>query len=244
MAKKDLDKAALIRMNQIQEGFAISQALMNSLALGCDIEHRAIYLFGEIDQVSAYRFIATFKWLDRTEGPIHILLNSPGGEAENGMAIYECFCTASNATVIEAMGQVASAAVPVLLAGTARFANPETTVMIHSLSYEIEGMVSTPVVHALSRDADALNKRYYEIIAERTGKSIKDVEKWCHEETCFSAADALKHGFIDRVLDQRALPKSFEDAIAEVNGTKEPGTDKFEEKPEPKKARKKKAKKG
>lgn len=239
--KKSKEINAMLRQ---QEALAISQAALNALALGYDFEHRAIYLFGPIDKMAAYRFIAGFKWMDRTEGPIHILLSSEGGDSDAGLAIYECLRTANNPTLIEGMGTIASAAVPILLAGTVRFLNPETSIMVHNLSYEIDGLVSTPVVHSLSRDAENMNKRYHEIIAERTGKSIKDVEKWCQDETTFTSAEALKQGFCDKVLDQRALPRTFDDGIAEIQG-REPSVVTFEEtqekKPEkPKKKGKKK----
>lgn len=204
--------------NRTNEALSMSQANLNALALGYDFQHRAIYLFGPIDKMAAYRFIAGFKWMDRTPGPIHVLLNSEGGDTDAGFALYECLRTANNPTVIEAMGIVASAAVPIFLAGTARFLNPETKVMVHNMSWGIVGDVSTPVIHSLSKMSEDINKRYHEIIAERTGKSITDVAKWCDDETCFNTSDAIRLGFADKVLNQRALPKSFEAAMEEING--------------------------
>jgi ATP-dependent Clp protease, protease subunit len=230
-------------VNHPQVLLSMSQANLNALALGYDFEHRAIYLFGPIDKMAAYRFIAGFKWMDRTPGPIHILLSSEGGDTDAGMALYECLRTASNPTLIEGMGIIASAAVPVLLAGTARFLNPETKVMIHNVSWDIEGGVSTPIIHSLSKSSEESNKRYYEIIAERTGKSIKDIAKWCDDETYFSCAEAIKLGFADKVLDQRAFPKNFDDAMEEING-KAPSILSASSSEPAKKPRKKKAKKG
>jgi ATP-dependent Clp protease protease subunit len=195
-----------------------SQASLNALALGYDLEHRAIHLFGDIDKNSAYRFISGFKFLDRSEGVIHILISSEGGDADAGMAIYETIRTANNPTIVEALGIVASAAVPILLAGTVRFLNPETRVMVHDVSLAIDGDVSTPVLASVAKDADSFNQRYHEIIAERTNRSIKDVEKWCAAETSFWATEAIKNGFADRVLETRPLPKSYEDALKEIQG--------------------------
>jgi ATP-dependent Clp protease protease subunit len=204
--------------NSSQTLLTMSQANLNALSLGYDFEHRAIYLFGPIDKMAAYRFIAGFKWMDRTPGPIHILLNSEGGDTDAGFALFECLRTANNPTIIEGMGIIASAAVPILLAGTVRFLNPETKVMVHNMSWGIDGDISTPVIHSLSKMSEDINKRYHEIISERTGKSMADVAKWCDNETCFNCSDAIKLGFADKVLDQRAFPKSFTDAMEEVNG--------------------------
>jgi len=234
--------------NNTQTLMVMSQANLNALSLGYDFEHRAIYLFGPIDKMAAYRFIAGFKWMDRTPGPIHILLNSEGGDTDAGMALYECLRTANNPTIIEGMGIIASAAVPVLLAGTVRFLNPETKVMIHNVSWDIDGQVNTPVIHSLSKYSEESNKRYHQIIAERTGKSVTDIAKWCDDETYFTCGEAIQLGFADKVLDQRAFPKNFNDAMEEING-KEPTILKSEGgEPEPTPAKKpkkgKKAKKG
>lgn len=201
----------------IENGLAMTQANLNALALGYDFEHRCMYLFGPLNEMTAYRFISGFKWLDRFPGPIHIILSSPGGEAGAGLAIYDTIRTANNPTLIEGLGEIASAAVPVLLAGTIRLLNPETEIMVHNASLEIDGSLSSPVVHSLSKAAGRLNNRYHEIIAERTGRSIKDAALWCAEETSFSAAEALKYGFADKILEARDLPKSFEQGLAEIN---------------------------
>jgi ATP-dependent Clp protease protease subunit len=240
--KKKKTKKTNPQMQQHQQLLTMSQSNLNALALGYDFEHRAIYLFGPIDKMSAYRFIAGFKWLDRTPGPIHILLSSEGGDVDAGFSIFECLRTANNPTIIEGLGVIASAAVPILLAGTVRFLNPETKVMVHNMSWEIEGGVSTPVIHSLSSMSEEINKRYHEIMAERTGKSIKDIEKWCEEETCFNCADAISLGFADKVLDQRAFPRNFDDGMAEVNGKDPTIISGSDSPPAPKKKAKKKKK--
>lgn len=198
---------------------ATTQAALNALSLGYDFEHRAIYLFGPIDKMAAYRFIAGFKTMDRTKGPIHILVSSEGGDTDAGRAIYETIRTAENPTIVEGLGVVASAAVPILQAGTARFLNPHTTVMIHNVSFEIDGGIGTPVVKFLAKEADELNQWYYNVMAERTGRSVKDIERWCEEETAFPAEEAVKHGFADRVLAPRPLPKNFNSAMEELEGS-------------------------
>lgn len=219
MAKRKVQEPSPADM--MQTVGMLTQTNFAALNLGYDIENRVIYIFGPIDRMAAYRFIAGFKWLDRSEGPIHVIICSEGGDVDSGIAMYECIRTAKNPTLIEATGTVASAAVMVLLAGTVRLLNPETTVMIHNISFEIEGQISSPVVHALSKSAQVGNERTYQIYAERTGRSIDDIRKWCDSETTFSAEEAVKFGFADKIADQRAFPKSFEDGVAELNG-KEP----------------------
>jgi ATP-dependent protease ClpP protease subunit len=208
----------------------VSQVNLNSMQLGYDFENRALFLFGEIDASTAYRFIAGFKWLDRTPGPIHVLLSSAGGGTDSGIAIYETIRTANNPTIVEGLGIVASAAVPVLLAGTVRFLNPSTRVMIHNISFEIDGTLSTPEAKYISMSAEHFNEWYHGLIAERTGAKPRDIEKWCSGETSFAAEEAVKLGFADKVLEARPLPTSYAAALKEINS--------FIEKPKKRKAKK------
>lgn len=202
--------------NRKQDAAVVSQVNMNALQLGYDFEHRALYLFGVIDNMSAYRFVAGFKWLDRTPGAIHILLASPGGDNDAGVAIFETMRTANNPTIVEGMGMIASAAVPVLLAGTIRFLNPDSRIMIHNSSYEVDGNVTTPLVTAMSRDAEVTNKWYHNLIGERTGAKLKEVEKWCADEMSFNAQEAVELGFADKILEPRPWPDSYEEALKEI----------------------------
>jgi len=208
----------------------VSQVNLNGMQLGYDFENRALFLFGDIDAGTAYRFIAGFKWLDRTPGPIHILLSSPGGGTDSGIAIYETIRTANNPTIVEGIGIVASAAVPVLLAGSVRFLNPSTRVMIHNISFEIDGTLSTPEAKYISMSAEHFNEWYHGLIAERTGAKPKDIEKWCSGETSFAAEEAVKLGFADKVLTAKPFPTSYAAALKEIQG--------FIEKPKRRKAKK------
>jgi ATP-dependent protease ClpP protease subunit len=194
----------------------VSQVNLNAMQLGYDFENRALFLFGEIDALTAYRFIAGFKWLDRTPGPIHILLSSPGGSTDPGIAIYEAIRTANNPTIVEGLGIVASAAVPVLLAGTVRFLNPSTRVMIHNISFNIEGTLSTPEATSISESAEHFNEWYHGLIAERTGAKPSTIEKWCSGETSFAADEAVKLGFADKVLPVKPFPTSYAAALKEI----------------------------
>lgn len=195
---------------------AVSQYLLAGLQLGHDVDNRSMYLFGEINDANAYRFVSGFKFLDHSPGPIHVVLNSPGGDVDAGFAIYDALRTAENPVIIEGTGIIASAAVPIFLAGTARFINPETHLMIHYMSFEMEGRITTPVFKSLADVQERINTRYTEIIASRTGKSLKQVEKWCEDEQYFNAVECVKEGFADKVIEVREFPKSFKDAEDEV----------------------------
>lgn len=189
--------------------------MANAMMIGCDADQRVIFLNGEIDEGSAYRFTVAFKLLDRTPGPIHVILNSVGGSIWDGLAIYDCIRCAQNPVAVEGIGVIASAAVPVLLAGAVRFLNPSAKVMIHNGSWGGEHM-TTPVFLSMAREMEAMNKRYVEIIAQRTGMSVKDVEAACAAETWYEANEAMARGFADRVLVPRTQPRNFDAGMEEL----------------------------
>lgn len=193
-----------------------AQQLMAALSLGCDVENRCIFLMGTIDEESAYRFLIAFKTLDRTPGPIHLILCTSGGSIYEGLAIYDAIRCAQNPTMVEGMGLVASAGVPILLAGGIRFLNPETKVMVHHGSFGNDGGFTTPVLYSVAKEAEALNNRYVEIIAQRTGRSVKDIKQACVEERHFTAEEAVDMGLADRVTQPRPIPANYDEGFKEI----------------------------
>jgi ATP-dependent protease ClpP protease subunit len=88
--------------------------------------------------------------------------------------------------------------------------------MIHNISFNIEGTLSTPEATSISESAEHFNEWYHGLIAERTGAKPKDIEKWCSGETSFAAEEAVKLGFADKVLTAKPFPTSYAAALKEI----------------------------
>ena len=81
-----------------------------------------------------------------------------------------------------------------------RFVLPNARVMIHQPSSGTEGKITDQEI-AL-KEGILLKKKLAEIFAERTGKSLKQVERDMDRDNWMSAQEALEYGIIDGVIEK------------------------------------------
>lgn len=173
-----------------------------------DPEHRTILLIGAIDSFSTGAFMQAFEILDRGRGLIRIVLNSHGGEVENGMAIYDVISTSKNDVAIEAYGSCQSMAALILQAGTYRYMSPNCRFMVHMGQVELSGPVDSRTFQAVASESSRSIDTYIELMAKACNKSFEDVFALCDQETYLSAEDAIEYGFADAVLASKATKKA------------------------------------
>lgn len=140
---------------------------------GVDLECRRIEIREPITERTASKVIRTLiKLSDISNDPIELYLSSEGGDAYEGMAIYdairECVCDVH----IVASGKIMSSAFIIYLAGDKRTAAPSTSFMIHSVSYGVEGPVKEHEIQV--KEAKGMNDKFLDIVTERT----KPNRKW------------------------------------------------------------------
>ena len=82
-----------------------------------------------------------------------------------------------------------------------RFALPHSEIMIHQPLGGAQGQASDIKIRAdlILRTRDMLNK----ILAEKTGKSVKVIEKDTDRDNFMTAEQALSYGLIDQILTHR-----------------------------------------
>src|SRR5258708_8818675 len=115
------------------------------------LRERIIFLGTEVDDHVAHLIIAEMLFLE-AEGPepdIHLYINSPGGMAYAGMAIYDVmqYVRPDVSTVCIGMGM--SAAAMILCGGAAgkRFALPSAKIMIHQGAAGMRGAPTDMEIH-------------------------------------------------------------------------------------------------
>lgn len=122
-----------------------------------------------------------------------IVINSPGGSATEGAAIYaEILAYPGEVTVI-ARGIVASAASLIFMAGDIRLIAPGTMLMVHDPSASVGGTAGD-----LRRGADTLDQMaqtYAAVYADRSGLPLAQIRKMMAAETWFDADEAVRAGF-------------------------------------------------
>jgi ATP-dependent Clp protease protease subunit len=169
------------------------------------LRERIIFLGQEVDDHVANLLVAQILYLEAQDPDrdIHLYINSPGGLAYPGMAIYDVMqhvrCEVS--TTVVGMGM--SAAAMILCAGASgkRFAVPSAKVMIHQGTAGTHGAPRDMEIHL--REVMATTRRMIEIIAHHTGKSADQVERDMDRDYYMTAGEAQEYGLVDRVLAPR-----------------------------------------
>jgi ATP-dependent Clp protease, protease subunit len=169
------------------------------------LRERILFLGQEVDDQIANLVVAQILFLESQDPDrdIHLYVNSPGGLAYAGMAIYDVMqhvrCEVS--TVCVGMGM--SAAAMILCGGAAgkRFAVPSAKIMIHQGSAGARGAPRDMEIHL--REVLATTRRMAEIIAHHSGRPIDEVERDIDRDYFMTAEEAVAYGIIDEVLEPR-----------------------------------------
>lgn len=162
-------------------------------------EQRTILLAGEIDVGSYTEMLKALLELNKTEGPIRLVLNSVGGETSQGFAIYELIKNSKNPVSIYGMGQVMSIAAAIIQAGHERFMSPLCRFMIHNGSVTYEKPVEITKLKSQIKDAYLDTEIYYDILCERSKLPRNKVKQMCDAERYLTAQQCLDLGFIDAI---------------------------------------------
>ncbi|MBO5652671.1 MAG: ATP-dependent Clp endopeptidase proteolytic subunit ClpP [Clostridia bacterium] len=169
------------------------------------LNDRIVMLSDEVNDVTASLVVAQMLYLEAQDPDkdIHFYINSPGGSVSAGFAIYDTmnFIKCDVSTIC--IGMAASMGAFLLAAGAKgkRFALPNSEIMIHQPLGGTKGQASDIKIHAdhILRTREKLNR----ILAERTGKSLAEIEKDTDRDNFLSAEAAAEYGLIDRVIEKR-----------------------------------------
>ncbi|MCR8670745.1 ATP-dependent Clp protease proteolytic subunit [Agrococcus sp. HG114] len=130
---------------------------------------------------------------------IYLYINSPGGSITAGMAIYDTMQFVPNDIVTVGIGMAASMGQLLLTSGAPgkRYITPNARVLLHQPHGGFGGTSSDIQTQAqLILD---MKKRLAEITAERTGKSVEQINADGDRDRWFTAQEALEYGFVDHV---------------------------------------------
>jgi ATP-dependent Clp protease protease subunit len=131
---------------------------------------------------------------------ITVYINSPGGSADSGFAMYDMmrFVRCPVKTVVN--GLCASAAVLVFLGGAEkqRVSLPYSRFLIHQPSTMGRGSASD--LRITAEQIVRMRERYNRIVAEATGKAEDEILEASARDFWLSAGEALEFGLIDRIV--------------------------------------------
>ncbi len=166
------------------------------------LKDRIIMLSGEINDAVASSIVAQLLFLEAQDPDkdIYFYINSPGGVITSGFSIFDTMNYIKPDIVTICIGQAASMGAFLLASGTdgKRYALPNARIMIHQPLGGAQGQATDILIQAeeIKRLKDTLNT----ILAEKTGKKIKQIEKDTDRDNFMSAQEAVEYGLIDQVL--------------------------------------------
>jgi ATP-dependent Clp protease protease subunit len=166
------------------------------------LKDRIIMLSGEVNDQVASSIVAQLLFLEAQDPDkdIYFYINSPGGVITSGLSMFDTMNYIKPDIVTICIGQAASMGAFLLASGTKgkRYALPHARIMIHQPSGGAQGQSTDIQIQAqeIQRLKDTLN----EILAEKTGKTAKRIEKDTERDNFMSAKEAVEYGLIDKVL--------------------------------------------
>jgi ATP-dependent Clp protease protease subunit len=168
------------------------------------LKTRTILISGEIRKELAERTIKQLLLLeDMGDGPIRIFIDSPGGDADAGYAIFDMIRFVRPPVWTIGMGLVASAAAIIQLASPRerRAGLPNSHYLIHQPLSGIRGVATDIEIHA--RELEKLRDKINRLIAEETGVDFAQVEKDTDRDFWMNAEEAVQYGLISRIVVSR-----------------------------------------
>lgn len=153
--------------------------------------------------------------LDAKYDKITFLINSGGGQVNEGIAIYNAIKSAKAQTTGLVVGIAASIAGIILQACDNRSARKMTQIMTHKFSGGAYG--SSAQMREMADLMDTWENDVLDELVERTGKSKDVVNTWFEEgkDKWFTPQQALEAGLIDSIDDSKAdkAPKNLSNNI-------------------------------
>jgi len=183
--------------NGIQQVSLITDAFTN----------RRLFLFGEIDDNLVFSFtMQMLSMMEDEQSEINIYINSPGGEVNAGLAIYDLIQSCKAPVNMYCIGMAASMGALIFAGGQKgrRFILPHSKVMIHEplIPNGVGGSASSikSTADSILQTRELLNG----ILAEHSGKSLEEINKATDHDNFMTAVEAIEFGLCDEVVNRIA----------------------------------------
>jgi len=168
------------------------------------LKTRTIILSGEINKALAEKIIKQLLLLEAEgDDPVKVFIDSPGGDADAGFAIFDMLRFIKPVVYTIGMGLVASAGSIILLAAKKenRFGLPNSHYLIHQPLSGMRGVATEIEIHA--KEIERIRKKINKLIADETGQSQDKVEKDTDRDYWMNAEEATNYGLITKIIINR-----------------------------------------
>ncbi len=163
---------------------------------------RMIFLTGDIDNDMANDFLSQFLYLEQdTCKPVTIYINSPGGEVNAGLMIYDTIQCSKLEINMVCTGIAASMAAILLAGGQKgrRYILPHSKVMIHEplIANGVGGSATS--IKNISESIMETRQTVNGILATHTGRTIEEINEATLFDNFMNAEEAIDFGLCDEI---------------------------------------------
>lgn len=134
-----------------------------------------------------------------------IYINSSGGDAHAGLAIYDLFKSAPFTVITVCIGECYSAGLIIFLGGDERIMYPNSYLTLHELTLGRVSMedLQEKDIDTLSNSVKKLNKLMIGIIKKNCSLDPEKIRALYYSETMFVADEALECGLCTKIIENR-----------------------------------------
>ncbi|HEY7380147.1 MAG TPA: ATP-dependent Clp protease proteolytic subunit [Gaiella sp.] len=172
------------------------------------LRDRIVFLGREVEDEIANVIVAQLLLLaaEDPDADVSLYVNSPGGSAYAGMAIYDAMqhVRPDVRTICFGMGMSAAAMIVAGGAPGKRFALPNAKLMIHQGSAGYRGAPSD--IDIAAREVLSTTRQMASILARHTGRELEQVLQDIDRDRFMTPAEAVAYGLVDEVLQPRPAP--------------------------------------
>ena len=152
-----------------------------------------------VESVQAQLFIMDAESND----PITVYVNSPGGSADCGFAIFDLLRYVESPVITVCSGICASAAILIFLASEKgkRYSLPNSRFLLHQPSTQAQGTASDLQITA--QEIVKLRERYNEIVSEEVKQSVEKITGDSARDFWLTAQEAEAYGLVSKVIEHK-----------------------------------------
>lgn len=175
-----------------------------------------IFIENEITSESADAIKKQIIYLvcESADKPIYVHINSPGGDINAGLVLYDIIQDYSDRIYLVCAGRACSMAAILLASGKKghRFMLPNSEAMLHEplIANQFSGNCSS--IKATSMRLVSIKEKINKILANHTRKSLQEIDEATSFDNYLNASESVELGLVDKIV-------SFKDVMeGNING--------------------------
>lgn len=165
------------------------------------LSERKIFIEGEITANTAMEFVKQMLYLNiESEETITVFINSPGGEINSGLLMYDAIVGSKAPVRTICMGKAYSMGAVLFTCAKERFMLPNSELMLHQplLGGRVSGNASS--IRSISDSLLETKRKLNKLIAIHTGKTEKEIDEATGFDHYYSPDEAVDFHLADKII--------------------------------------------